>query len=140
MIARYLEINCPNNEHIQLFKETGYKYLQKIKNIETNNEQDKKEIENYRPREYFINILNKIDINKIQTKIGSYQYLLLSLLTYQPVLRTSFYITCKFIKNIKENDKTHNFIWICKDIVFYIVNDDKVKNASIYKNNKFYLI
>ena len=31
MIARWLEINTPDDKHIQLFKEAGYKFLQIIK-------------------------------------------------------------------------------------------------------------
>ena len=119
MIARYLEINCiDDDKNIKLFKEAGYKITQIIKDKENNNVQDTKEKENYRPHQYFIDILNSIDINTIQTKIGHYQYLLLNMLVLQPPIRTSFYITCKFITNIKDNDKINNFIWICKNNVF----------------------
>jgi hypothetical protein len=139
MIARYLEINTPDDKNIQLFKEAGYKYLQIIKNIENQNEQDETEIENYRPHNYFIDILNSINVDNIQTKIGHYQYLLLALLSYQPPLRTNFYVSAKIIRSMKENDKINNFIWISRKgsiKIFYIVNNDKVSNTKIYAMNK----
>ena len=58
------------------------------------------------------------------------------MLVLQPPVRTSFYITCKFITNIKDNDKINNFVWISKNNVFYIINNDKVSNTSIYQTNK----
>ena len=73
MIARYLEINCiDDDKNIKLFKEAGYKITQIIKDKEDDNVQDQKEKENYRPHQYFIDILNQIDINNIQTKIMHY--------------------------------------------------------------------
>jgi len=136
MIARYLEINCiDDDKNIKLFKEAGYKITQIIKDKENDNVQDTKEKENYRPHQYFIDILNSIDINTIQTQTMHYQYLLLNMLVLQAPVRTSFYITCKFITNIKDNDKINNYIWICKNNVFYIINNDKVSNTNIYKNN-----
>ena len=135
MIARYLEINyIDDDKNIKLFKEAGYKITQIIKDKENDNVQDIKEKENYRPCQYFIDILNSIDINTIQTKIMHYQYLLLNMLVLQAPIRTSFYITCKFITNIKDNDKINNYIWICKNNVFYIINNDKVSNTDVYKN------
>ena len=38
------------------------------------------------------------------------EYLLLSLLTYQPPLRTSCYTSSKIIRSKKENDKINNFL------------------------------
>ena len=137
MVARYLEINyIDDDKNIKLFKEAGYKITQIIKDKENDNIQDQKEQANYRHHNYFINILDSIDINTIQTKIGHYQYILLNMLVLQPPVRTSFYITCKFITNIKDNDKINNFVWICKNKVFYIINNDKVLNTSIYQTNK----
>ena len=99
----------------------------------------KKQIVNYRPREYFINILNNIKFDEIQTLAGHYQYLLLSLLVYQPPLRTSVYITTKLITKKDKNDDKHNFLWITKRgslKVYYIVNDDNVSGSKKYAMNK----
>ena len=69
---------------------------------ENENQQDEKEIENYKPHNYFIDILNSVNVDNIQTKIGHYQYLLLALLTYQPPLRTNFYVSAKIIRSMKK--------------------------------------
>ena len=56
-----------NNTYSKLYSEAGYKYVIKNKDNEKNNKLDEKDEINYRPREYFINILNSIDYNNIQT-------------------------------------------------------------------------
>ena len=139
MIARFLMIDNPNDKYVKLYQEAGFKLLQDNRAKENENKQDEKEIENYRPHDYFIDILNSINVDNIQTKIGHYQYLLLALLSYQPPLRTNFYVSAKIIRTMKENDKTNNFIWISRKgsiKIFYIVNNDKVSNTKIYAMNK----
>ena len=139
MIARFLMIDNPNDKYVKLYQEAGFKLLQDNRAKENENKQDEKEIENYRPHNYFIDILNSINVDNIQTKIGHYQYLLLALLSYQPPLRTNFYVSAKIIRTMKENDKTNNFIWISRKgsiKIFYIVNNDKVSNTKIYAMNK----
>lgn len=79
MVAKYLR-NFGNQKYSKLYSEKGYEYLQKNRSKENENKQDDKELENYRDHDYFINILKNIDYNEIQTQIGNYQYLLLSLL------------------------------------------------------------
>ena len=139
MIARYLIIDNPNDKYVKIYQQLGYDLMQKNRNKENENQQDEKEKENYRTHEYFINLLNSINPDEIKTKLGHYQYLLLSLLVLQPPLRTSFYITCKFIRNMKDNDKKNNYIWISKRgslKIYYIVNNDKVTKTKIYAMNK----
>lgn len=139
MIARFLMIDNPNDKYVKLYQEAGFKLLQENRAKENENQQDEKEIENYKPHNYFIDILNSVNVDDIQTKIGHYQYLLLALLTYQPPLRTNFYVSAKIIRSMKENDKTNNFIWISRKgsiKIFYIVNDDKVSKTKIYAMNK----
>ena len=139
MIARFLMIDNPNDKYVKLYQEAGFKLLQDNRAKENENKQDEKEIENYRPHDYFIDILNSINVDNIQTKIGHYQYLLLAILSYQPPLRTNFYVSAKIIRTMKENDKTNNFIWISRKgsiKIFYIVNNDKVSNTKIYAMNK----
>ena len=139
MIARFLMIDNPSDKYVKLYQEAGFKLLQDNRAKENENKQDEKEIENYRPHNYFIDILNSINVDNIQTKIGHYQYLLLALLSYQPPLRTNFYVSAKIIRSMKENDKINNFIWISRKgsiKIFYIVNNDKVSNTKIYAMNK----
>lgn len=139
MIARFLMIDNPNDKYVKLYQEAGFKLLQENRAKENENQQDEKEIENYKPHNYFIDILNSVNVDDIKTIIGHYKYLLLALLTYQPPLRTNFYVTAKIIRSMKENDKTNNFIWISRKgsiKIFYIVNDDKVSKTKIYAMNK----
>ena len=139
MIARFLMIDNPNDKYVKLYQEAGFKLLQENRAKENENQQDEKEIENYKPHNYFIDILNSVNVDDIKTQIEHYQYLLLALLTYQPPLRTNFYVSAKIIRSMKENDKTNNFIWISRKgsiKIFYIVNDDKVSKTKIYAMNK----
>ena len=77
-VAKYLKL-FGSLKYGKMYSDKGFEYLQKRMDKENDNEQDEKEIVNYRPREYFINILNNINFNEIQTLTGHYQYLLLSL-------------------------------------------------------------
>ena len=139
MIARFLMIDNPNDKYVKLYQEAGFKLLQENRAKENENQQDEKEIENYKPHNYFIDILNSVNVDDIKTQIQHYKYLQLALLTYQPPLRTNFYVTAKIIRSMKENDKKNNFIWISRKgslNIFYIVNDDKVSKTKIYAMNK----
>jgi hypothetical protein len=140
MIAKYLK-NFGNKKYSSLYSEKGFEYLLKNRSKENQNKQTEKETINYRDHEYFINILKNIKTNDIQTKIGHYQYLLLSLLVLQPPLRTDFYTNCILTRTMKDNDKTHNFIKIMRRGKHsikceYIVNDDKVSKTKTYTINK----
>ena len=138
MIARYLHL-YGDDRYSKIYSEAAFKYMKNNKDKEKDNKLDEKEEINYRPREYFINILNSIDYNNIQTIEKHQQYLLLSLLVYQPPLRTSFYTTCKFILKDDDNNKTDNYIRIDrrgKLKVYYIVNKDKASNYKLYNINK----
>ena len=140
MVARYLEnFDKKNIKYVKIYKQYGYNLMQLNRQKENNNLQDDKEIENYKSHEYFINLLNNINLDEIKTKLGHYQYLLLNLLVLQPPLRTSFYISAQFLRKISENDKTTNYIWINKKgslKVYYIVNNDKVSKTKTYAMNK----
>ena len=139
MIARFLMIDNPNDKYVKLYQEAGFKLLQKNRDNENQNQQTENEIQNYKSHNYFIDILNSVNVDDIKTQIEHYKYLLLALLTYQPPLRTNFYVSAKIIRSMKENDKTNNFIWITRKgsiKIFYIVNDDKVSKTKIYAMNK----
>jgi hypothetical protein len=80
--------------------------------LEGQNGLDDKEKENWKPHEYFENL---IDTLKQEANISITQHLkilLLTLLTYQPPLRTSFYTTALLIREKNANDKNHNYVYI----------------------------
>ena len=111
MCARWLYNN--NDMHYsKLYSEAGFKYMKQTREKENENQQDDKEIENYRDRPYFLKILNSINYNDIKTIEAHYKYLILALLTLQPPIRTSFYTTAQFITLDKEDNKKDNFIRI----------------------------
>ena len=113
----------------------------KMKDIRENergeNTQDLNEQKNYKNIDFFINLLKGLDINKL-SKIDHMKYLLLSLLVYQPPLRTSFYNTIQFIDDENDDDKTNNFILITEknNEMHYIINKDKISYCKIENNNK----
>jgi hypothetical protein len=138
MVARWL-LNHNEQRYTKLFSQAGYEYKVKIENLEGGNQLDEKEIENIRPYQYFVDILDTINYDDITTQKDHYKYLLLSLLILQPPVRTSFYSSCKFIRTKEENDKENNFILINrrgKIKVSYIINDDKASGYKKYTIDK----
>jgi len=141
MVAKYLRstTNNKNEKYSKRYSQAGYNLLLENRKEEQENKQDEKELINYRDHHFFINILNNIDFDNIKTLTSHYQYLLLSLLTYQPPLRTNFYITCQIINRKKDNDNINNFLRIDKRgklKAYYIINNDKVTNTKIYNMDK----
>ena len=140
MVAKDLREYGPQHQrYSKLYSEAGYKYLVKNREKEGENKQTEKEILNYRDHDFFVNILNSINYDNISTLQGNLQYLLLSLLTYQPPVRTDFYCTAAFIRTKEENDKKHNFVRIDrrgKVKAYYIINNDKVSKTRVYAMNK----
>jgi hypothetical protein len=138
LIGKQLRENG-DDKYSKMYSEMGYKYLKKIREIENENKQTEKEKLYYRNHEFFIDILDNINYDEIQTLNGHYQYLLLSLLTLQPPVRTGFYSTAQFIKSNKENDRKNNFIRIDRKgklKIYYIINNDKVSKTKVYSTNK----
>lgn len=131
--ARWLEINDPNSNFIKVFKHEGYKLKTIRDKEEGENKLDAKEEENIKPYDYFINILDNIKPDEIQTKVEHYKYLILALLTLQPPVRTSFYTTAIITTDLKKIDDDKNYIYIKPDQCFYIINKDKVSNTKKYK-------
>ena len=133
MVGRYLELKHDTDSEI--FKNKGYYYMLKIKEKEADNIMDAKEAENYKDKQYYINIIKSINYNNINTIKEHLKFLLLNLLIYQPPLRTSFYLTAKFIFKESDNDMLNNFILILPDEIYYIINKDKASNYKSYKGN-----
>jgi hypothetical protein len=142
MIAKYLRTTTNKNKlerYAKIYSQAAYELMLKNREEENDNKQDEKEILNYRDRKYFVDILKSIDYENIKTITAHLQYVLLSLLVYQPPVRTDFYVTASFIKSKKDNDGINNFIKIERRgglKVFYIINKDKVSNSKKYKMNK----
>jgi hypothetical protein len=133
MVARWLQINKPEDRYIRIYQELGYGKMKDNGASEGKQEQSKRELVYYRPLSYFANILQE-KVDELETD----PYLLLMMLTLQPAVRASFYNTASFITQEKQNNKIDNFILINKKTkkIFYIVNNDKVKNGKQYTINK----
>ena len=67
-IARYLEINKPEDTFIDQFKQKGWDLKQQIEKIEGQNKLDAKEELYYRDYSYFVEILKSISYNELATK------------------------------------------------------------------------
>ena len=127
-------------KYSKLYSEKGFEYMKKNREEEAKGQQTEKEKINYRDHEFFVEILNSMNYDEIQTLNKHYEYLLLSMLILQPPLRTDFYVSSQFIRTNDENDHKHNFIRIDrkggKIKVYYIVNNDKVSKTKVYAVNK----
>ena len=137
-IARKLNI-LKKKRYAKFFTDKAVELKTIREELEGQNGLDDKEKENWKPHEYFVNL---IDTLKQEANISITQHLkilLLTLLTYQPPLRTSFYTTALLIREKKANDKNHNYVYINRrgsSKVQYIVNKDKASNYRLYNINK----
>ena len=137
MVARWLYNE--QDRYSKTYSDYGYQLMKKTAEKEGHNELDAKEELYYRPHEYFVNVLDSIDINTITTKEQHLKYLLLNMLVYQAPLRTSFYNTAKFIRLKDDNNGEDNYVLINRRgrvKVSYIVNKDKASNYKLYNMNK----
>jgi hypothetical protein len=138
IVSRYLH-NKKKFRYADIYRKKATEFRTKSEEKEYQNELDENEKVSFRDHSYFVDILNTIDPNTLESKVAYFQYLLLSFLTLQPPLRTSFYTSAKFIKYEKENDKVNNFIQIMrrgKLKVQLIVNNDKVSKTKSYAMDK----
>ena len=138
MISKFLKLK-QDLRYSKLYSQRAFEFMTGNRKKEADNKQDDKEIENYRDRQFFINVLESINYNGITTITEHFKYLLLSLLTFQPPVRSSFYTDSKFINREIDNDKVNNFIRISRRkpiTVSYIINSDKVSKTKVYAMNK----
>jgi len=139
MVSRFLDINAPNDELIKTYAQKGFDLNQKIDNETKENKLDEKEEDNFKTKDYFLNILNNLNFSKEKQLYNSHlKQLLLCFVVLQPPMRTSFYTSALFITNLKDNNEKDNYIYIDKENnkVFIIVNNDKASNYKNYKDNK----
>jgi len=136
MVARYLELNKPNDTSITDFKNAGYKFKTTRQDKEGENQLDTKEQNNYQTLLYFEELLKQKTIESTKDKAVYYGYLITALTTLQPPLRTDFYTSCKFSDGKGIHDG-NNYLVIqkTKDFtrLFYKVGNDKVSNSKYYK-------
>ena len=65
MCGKYLKASN-DLRYGKMYSSKGHEYMEKNREVESHNEQDPKEAENYRDHKYFINILESIDYNNIK--------------------------------------------------------------------------
>ena len=137
-IARKLNI-LKNTRQAKWFSEQAYLLQQKRGELEGQNGLDIKEQESWRPHQFFVDKIKSLKQDANITLTQHLKILLLTLLTYQPPLRTSFYTSALFLREKDSNDKKHNYIYINRrgsSKVQYIVNKDKASNYKVYNMNK----
>ena len=137
MITRYLYNKNNNDRYVKLYQTEGKKLKDKTANEQGKNELDENEKINYRPYEYFKNILDNYE--KPTTLQEHYKYLLLSLLVLQPPVRTDFYSSASLLETLDRNNHTNNYIYINrrgKVHAYYIINKDKASKYKLYSMDK----
>jgi len=137
-IARKLNI-LKKKRYAKIFTDKAIELKTIREELEGQNGLDAKEIANWKPHEFFVNLIDTLKQEGNITMIQHLKILLLTLLTYQPPLRTSFYTTALLIREKKANDKNHNYVYINRrgnSKVQYIVNKDKASNYRLYNINK----
>ena len=139
-VSKYLQLNDSKNPNILKFQQAGHKLLDKSKKKEGENLIDEDKKEAYESQEYFLKIINDIDYKKINNIIEHNNFLLLSLLIFQPPLRTNFYSSCILTNSNKATSKPddkNNYLLLKntmgKDRAYYIVGNDKVSNSKQFK-------
>ena len=135
-ISKFLQINHPQNPNIDYIKQIAYKLKIEIQEKDGDNQLDEKEQENYRPQNYFRDILDNIDVSKIKSPKQHYEYLLLQLLINQPPVRNNFYIGASFILNdLSKIEDNKNYVYLNKEKneAAYVIQHDKVSNTVVYR-------
>ena len=137
-IARKLNI-LKKKRYAKIFTDKAVELKTRREELEGLNGLDAKELANWKPHEFFVNLIDTLKQEGNITMTQHLKILLLTLLTYQPPLRTSFYTTALLIREKKANDKNHNYVYINRrgnSKVQYIVNKDKASNYRLYNINK----
>ena len=137
-IARKLNI-LKKKRYAKIFTDKAVELKTRREELEGLNGLDAKEIANWKPHKFFVNLIDTLKQEGNITMTQHLKILLLTLLTYQPPLRTSFYTTALLIREKKANDKNHNYVYINRrgnSKVQYIVNKDKASNYRLYNINK----
>ncbi len=137
-IARKLNI-LKKKRYAKIFTDKAVELKTRREELEGQNGLDAKELANWKPHDFFVNLIDTLKQDGNISITQHLKILLLTLLTYQPPLRTSFYTTALLIREKKANDKNHNYVYINRrgnSKVQYIVNKDKASNYKLYNINK----
>jgi hypothetical protein len=137
-IARKLNI-LKKKRYAKIFTDKAVELKTIREELEGQNGLDAKELANWKSHDFFVNLINTLKQDANISITQHLKILLLTLLTYQPPLRTSFYTTALLIREKKANDKNHNYVYINRrgsSKVQYIVNKDKASNYRLYNINK----
>ena len=98
------------------FSEESFKLMNQRQENEGHNSLDAKEMEHWRPHSYFVELLKTYNQTGSTTIQQHLKILLLTILTYQPPLRTSFYTTALFLREKNNNDKKHKVTPLLSDL------------------------
>jgi hypothetical protein len=137
MISRYLFNKNNSDRYVKIYSKLGFNLMKIKEDKEGKNELDDKEIINYRPYKYFLEVFENTPDN--DNIIKHYQKLLLGMLIFNPPLRTSFYSSCKLLNKHADNNKKDNYIYFNnrgKIHTYFIINKDKATNYKLYNINK----
>ena len=94
MIARFLQMrDNPLSKH---YSQAGHDLRMEVEHDEGKQKQSIKESEHYRSHEYFLRLIDEKKDQTMEYK-EHIKFLILCMTVYQPVVRTSFYYTAKFI-------------------------------------------
>ena len=99
-MARKLNM-LKKKRHAKWFSEQAHNLQVKRGEAEGQNGLDIKEQANWRPHQYFVDLINTLKQDSNISLTQHLKILLLTLLTYQPPLRTSFYTTALLIREKK---------------------------------------
>lgn len=133
MLARWFEVNKPDDRYLQPFKQSAFEISEIIKENENEGNQSEREVINYRSLADMKTLL-EIKENEQHTL----PYLLLAMVTLQPTLRGSFYSGLKFMSQANQNNGEDNYLFINKRTkkMHYIVNKDKVSGKYGFNDEK----
>lgn len=134
-IAGYISDKVGEVEHVKYLVDYSFDLKNGRQAKEMDNEQDEKETENYLSQSELIKLRESYKDSEDQDT-----YLILCMITMQPVLRTHVYTTLKIAKTEKEVKKIENakstednYIYVSNKDSFIYINYDKVSSSKEFK-------
>ena len=144
-VVKMIKLNKWREHYLTYYREKAVALTELIKNDELKQKKSDKEVDNALSYNELLGIQQNIEHYETYSK--HLDYLLISMITLQPPLRTNFYETVEFLSRIQEDDdNVRNYVWMnnrglnqntttLKNYK-YIVNKDKVSNTKEYSMNK----
>lgn len=140
MIARNLQLSG-DETHYKKYQQKAQELYAELQKEEATNQQTDKEKEAYRSHRFLMKIIDEYyDDYTMMSYKNHIKFLVLCLTVLQPPVRTDFYTTAKFITQATQNNKVNNYVFLNARSrkIYYIINDDKVKETKLYNMNKQY--